>query len=67
MRTKVSDKRGLQLRVLRLGLLQDGNVRIGFFLACEETFLLRQTHALQQVGVAWVGTQKVHNADSFDV
>ena len=46
--------KSLQLRVLRLGLLQDGDVGIGVFPVSEEP-LLRQAHPAQQVGVAWVG------------
>src|SRR5439155_2054153 len=41
-------------------LLQDGNV------ACEETFLLRQTHALQQINISWIRTIAIHWPDNLD-
>jgi len=41
----------LQLRVLRLGCFQDGNVGVGV--------LLREVYAAQQFGVARIGTKRV--------
>jgi hypothetical protein len=46
----------LQLRVLRLGLLQDGNVGIGVFPDSEEASL-RQSHATQNVCESGVGAE----------
>ena len=46
----------LQLRVLRLGFLQDGDVGVGVFPEGEES-LLRQAHAFQQIDVARIGVK----------
>jgi hypothetical protein len=47
------DKSSLQLRVLRLGLLQDGDVGIGVGTS------LGQANALQQINVTWIGVERL--------
>ena len=49
----------LQLRVLRLGLVQDGDVGVGVFPEVKTS--LRQPHPAQQVGEARVGADAVVN------
>jgi len=58
--TKLGGNSGsLQLRVLRLGFLQDGDIRVGAFPESRKR-LLRQAHAFEQVDVARVGTERIH-------
>ena len=51
----------LQLRVLRLGFLQDGDVGVGIFPRSESSddLLLRQPDFPHQLSKPWVGTQGV--------
>src|SRR5437867_13140457 len=52
----------LQLRVLRLGLLQDGDVGVGVFQECGKTtmeLLLRQANLPHQLSKSRIGTQRI--------
>src|SRR5438874_8644138 len=47
----------LQLRVLLLGLLQDGDVGVGVFPESKKRSP-RHAHAFEQVEVAWIGVKR---------
>jgi hypothetical protein len=55
----------LQLRVLHLGLLEDGNVGVGVFPEGQNN-LLRQPYATQKVLEARVGAEVVNPQVSFE-
>jgi hypothetical protein len=59
-------RRLLQLRVLRLGFPQDGDVGVGVFPESDEASL-QQAHAFEQINVAWVEAERIHLLKGLDI